>query len=43
MSEQKDICCSSNVKTLIIGCSGGSNVGQAANNAMIELDKDRDW
>jgi len=35
----KDICCSSDVKTLVLACSGGSNVGQAANNAMIELDK----
>jgi uncharacterized metal-binding protein len=39
MLDQKDICCSENVKTLIMACSGGSNVGQAVNNAMIELDK----
>ncbi len=40
MLEQKDVCCSNNVKTLIMACSGGSNVGQVANNIMIELDKD---
>jgi uncharacterized metal-binding protein len=39
MSEPKDVCCNNQVKTLILGCSGGSNVGQIANNAMIELDK----
>jgi uncharacterized metal-binding protein len=39
MLDQKDVCCSENVKTLIMACSGGSNVGQVANNAMIELDK----
>ena len=38
MSE-KNTCCSGNEKTLILACSGGSNVGQAANNIMIELDK----
>jgi len=35
----QDICCSSGAKALIACCSGASNVGQAANNAMIELDK----
>jgi uncharacterized metal-binding protein len=39
MSEQKDICCSGDAKTLIMACSGGSNAGQIANNVMIELDK----
>jgi uncharacterized metal-binding protein len=39
MLEEKDICCTGSVKTLILGCSGGSNVGQVANNVMIELDK----
>lgn len=39
MLEEKDICCTANVKTLILGCSGGSNVGQISNRAMIELDK----
>lgn len=39
MFEVKDICCSGDVKTLILACSGKSNVGQAANNAMIQLDK----
>jgi uncharacterized metal-binding protein len=40
MLEEKDMCCTGSVKTLILGCSGGSNVGQVANNVMIELDKD---
>ncbi len=35
----QDTCCSTEVKALIATCSGASNVGQAANNAMIELDK----
>lgn len=35
----QDTCCSSEAKALIACCSGASNVGQAANNAMIELDK----
>jgi uncharacterized metal-binding protein len=39
MLEEKDICCSGGVKTLILGCSGGSNVGQISNNVMIELDR----
>jgi uncharacterized metal-binding protein len=39
MLEKNDTCCSEKVKTLILACSGGSNVGQVANNAMIELDK----
>jgi uncharacterized metal-binding protein len=39
MSELKDVCCGNEIKTLIVACSGGSNVGQVANNAMIELDK----
>jgi uncharacterized metal-binding protein len=39
MLEEKDACCSESVKTLILGCSGGSNAGQVANNAMIEMDK----
>jgi uncharacterized metal-binding protein len=39
MLEEKDTCCSESVKTLILGCSGGSNAGQVANNAMIEMDK----
>ncbi|MCX5817330.1 MAG: hypothetical protein NTX75_14015 [Proteobacteria bacterium] len=37
MLEEKDVCCSGNVKTLILACSGGSNVGQISNNVMIEL------
>jgi uncharacterized metal-binding protein len=40
MLEEKDTCCNASVKTLILGCSGGSNAGQVANNVMIELDKD---
>jgi uncharacterized metal-binding protein len=39
MLEEKDLCCSGSVKTLILACSGGSNTGQASNRAMIELDK----
>jgi uncharacterized metal-binding protein len=48
MSEEKnsscttntaDTCCGGEVKTLILGCSGGSNVGQIANNVMVDLDK----
>jgi len=35
----QDTCCSSGEKILIACCSGASNVGQAANNAMIELDQ----
>ena len=35
----QDTCCSTEAKALIATCSGASNVGQAANNAMIELDK----
>jgi uncharacterized metal-binding protein len=39
MSEQRDVCCSGDAKTLVLACSGGSNAGQIANNVMIELDK----
>ena len=39
MSEQRDVCCSGDAKTSVLACSGGSNVGQIANNVMIELDK----
>jgi len=39
MSEQRNVCCSGDAKTLVLACSGGSNVGQIANNVMIELDK----
>jgi uncharacterized metal-binding protein len=39
MSEQKATCCSGEVKTLVLACSGGSNVGQVSNNVMVELDK----
>ncbi|HPG29899.1 MAG TPA: putative zinc-binding protein [bacterium] len=38
MSE-KNSCCCGGEKTLIMACSGGSNVGQISNNVMIELDK----
>jgi uncharacterized metal-binding protein len=40
MLEEKNTCCGASVKTLVLGCSGGSNVGQVANNVMIEMDKD---
>ena len=36
---ETDSCCGGAVKTLVVACSGGSNVGQIANNVMIELDK----
>lgn len=37
----KDTCCSTESKALlIVACSGASNVGQCANNAMIKLDKE---
>jgi uncharacterized metal-binding protein len=36
---ETDSCCGGGVKTLVMACSGGSNVGQIANNVMIELDK----
>jgi len=39
MLEEKGVCCGGDVKTLILGCSGGSNVGQISNSVMIELDK----
>jgi uncharacterized metal-binding protein len=50
MSEEKDIhcntitdgsdtCCSAGTTTLILACSGGSNVGQIANNIMVKLDR----
>jgi uncharacterized metal-binding protein len=39
MSEQRDVCCSGDEKTLVLACSGGSNAGQIANSVMIELDK----
>ncbi|MBP7654772.1 putative zinc-binding protein [Candidatus Dependentiae bacterium] len=38
MSEKNNCCCGGQ-KTLIMACSGGSNVGQVSNNVMIELDK----
>lgn len=34
-----DSCCGGSAKTLILACSGGSNVGQVANNVMIELNR----
>ena len=37
--EEKNVCCGGGVKTLILACSGGSNVGQIANRVMIEADK----
>jgi uncharacterized metal-binding protein len=39
MAEEKDVCCSGSAPTLVLACSGGSNVGQVSNNLMIELDK----
>lgn len=38
--ERKDsTCCAEGRKTLIVACSGGSNVGQVANNVMIAIDR----
>jgi uncharacterized metal-binding protein len=34
-----DSCCGGDAKTLVLACSGGSNVGQIANNIMIELNR----
>jgi len=39
MTEEKDVCCSGSAPTLVLACSGGSNVGQISNNVMIELDR----
>ncbi len=39
MTEEKDVCCSGEAPTLILACSGGSNVGQVSNSVMIELDR----
>jgi uncharacterized metal-binding protein len=32
-------CCAEGAKTLVLACSGGSNVGQVANNVVIGIDK----
>ena len=38
--EKKDnTCCGEGKKTLVVACSGGSNVGQVANNVMIGIDR----
>ena len=37
MSEE---CCSSNRKTMIVACSGASNVGQISNQAAVELGRE---
>jgi uncharacterized metal-binding protein len=39
MTEEKAACCSGEVKTLVLACSGSSNVGQVSNGVMVELDK----
>ncbi len=39
MLEEKDVCCGGNIKTLILCCAGGSNVGQISNRVMVDLDK----
>ena len=39
MLEENNTCCSSSVKTLVLACSGGSNVGQVSNSVMVELDR----
>ena len=39
MLEEKDICCNGSASMLVLACSGSSNVGQIANNIMIEMNK----
>jgi uncharacterized metal-binding protein len=34
-----EACCSGQTKTVVVACSGGSNVGQISNQLMIELGK----
>lgn len=34
-----DTCCSGEARTIVVACSGASNVGQISNNVMIELSK----
>jgi len=36
-AKTNDTCCSGAARTLILACSGGSNVGQISNNLMIRL------
>ena len=36
---KKNACCGDGAGTLILACSGGSNVGQISNNVMVEMDK----
>lgn len=36
---ESSCCCSGNGPRLVLSCSGGSNVGQIANSAAMELDK----
>ena len=36
---EKETCCSAGSTTLIAACSGRSNVGQIANQVMVEVDK----
>jgi uncharacterized metal-binding protein len=38
--KNEDNCCCGGVKTLVVACSGGSNVGQVANAVMIGLDRE---
>lgn len=37
--KRESTCCSEGAKTLVLACSGGSNVGQVANNVMIGIDR----
>jgi uncharacterized metal-binding protein len=39
MAEEKESACCGGTKTLVLACSGGSNVGQVSNSIMVELDK----
>jgi len=36
---KKNACCGDGAGTLILACSGGSNVGQISNNIMVEMAK----
>jgi uncharacterized metal-binding protein len=39
MAEERENACCGGTKTLVLACSGGSNVGQVSNSIMVELDK----
>lgn len=39
MAEETENACCGGANTLVLACSGASNVGQVSNSIMIELDK----